>query len=205
MKKLTKYFFLILVLNYFSLNCLAISSESKKNNFIPVCARSEAIKLYFENYFNLPCQDIKPKHLVYITYMNLSFWGVSELLPGDFSGLSELIELNLRANDINYIDEGALAPLEQLLILNLSNNKIRFLNPNAFITLKNLITLDLSNNEIYEIQDSPFKGLKNLKQLDIYNNCVQLVNDVIGNPPMCLETLSTRAKKGLPSSININL
>lgn len=82
---------------------------------------------------------------------------------------AQLIQLDLRYDDIGDIDDGAFVNTSQLEVLHLGYNNLKTIKMSWFQTLSNLKELTFPHNKISEI-DGVFKGLTNLEHLDISHN-----------------------------------
>ncbi|XP_017275469.1 tsukushin [Kryptolebias marmoratus] len=82
--------------------------------------------------------------------------------------------LNLDANPIAKIREGAFAHLKDLAYLSLSGlRELREVEPNSFKGLQNLQVLDLSNNpELRSLNPAVFSGLGSLQELNLSGSSV---------------------------------
>lgn len=83
--------------------------------------------------------------------------------------------LNLDANPITKIKEGAFAHLKDLAYLSLSGlGKLQEVEPNSFKGLQNLQVLDLSNNpELKSLSPAVFNGLNSLQELNLSGSGVE--------------------------------
>lgn len=100
--------------------------------------------------------------------------GISNI--GPLSGLTNLIELRLGANQIS--DLGPVAGLTGLTILTLHENEISDIEPLG--GLANLTELSLRLNQVNDI--SPLAGLTNLSSLNLRFNQVSDISALISNP-----------------------
>ncbi|CAH0719282.1 unnamed protein product, partial [Brenthis ino] len=85
---------------------------------------------------------------------------------------SDIQVLDLHGNNINELQQDALATIELLNLqrLNLSSTNLRFLHQNAFRELRILIELDLSRNYLTELSPDTFKGNERLRLLVLNDN-----------------------------------
>lgn len=118
--------------------------------------------------FDLECRlfsddgDLSPlSNLTQLTYLDLSYNGISDLSP--LANLTELKELSLNNNEIS--DISPLSNLAQLTELSLWGNEISDLSPLSHLT--QLTYLDLSDNKISE-QDINWLADKLPDCCDIY-------------------------------------
>lgn len=83
-----------------------------------------------------------------------------------------LTEISLDGNQIKTIDEDVFTGLPNLLYLNLRKNEIERLNKNMFRGLRSLSVLDLSRNHIKSVEPGSFRHLYSLNVLNLYNNFI---------------------------------
>ncbi|PSN41397.1 hypothetical protein C0J52_25740 [Blattella germanica] len=87
-----------------------------------------------------------------------------------FSGLTNLVELDLSENLLTAVPTETFTDYTNLMRLTLSGNPIRVLKTGAFQHLPYLTTLELSNCEIEMIEDKAFTGLPKLEWLKLDSN-----------------------------------
>lgn len=98
-------------------------------------------------------------------------------IPDVFSGLKNLLQLDLSSNKLTGISKNILA-LDKLESLKLSDNKIKNVSKDIN-KLKNLQSLELQNNEITELPDT-IVTLKKLETLYIHSNKLKKLPIKIG-------------------------
>ncbi|CAK1540187.1 unnamed protein product [Leptosia nina] len=97
-----------------------------------------------------------------------------------FSGLDQLIDLNLSNNRLRYIPSDVFWYTPQLDILDLSSNVFETLKNEPFIMHNKLQVLNLNNCRIKFLPDRLFSRLPNLRKLDLSENyMVTLSLDVL--------------------------
>ena len=123
------------------------------------------------------------------------------LHTGMFEGLGDLVELDIYANLISYIEHNTFTPLRKLLRLtawgnqltaldqcmlsgllslsdlNLSRNRLKTIENNTFHGFEKLHHLDVSNNLLTAIHMDTFSGLKNLEDLHISKNLLSFIHE----------------------------
>ena len=114
-----------------------------------------------------------------------------------FTGLLNLVELDLSANKLYKIPTSSFPAIPNLQSLSLKENLLRIVPPGAFISLPHLVKLDLRQSEIKHLNPGAFSGLRRLERLYLSNNLVsgvERVEDVLpvihelrleGNPWSC--------------------
>lgn len=105
-----------------------------------------------------------------ILVLDLSFNKISLLHSNSFRGLDELEHLLLNNNKICYLPLGVFGHLNTLKHLNLANNKIRNLDIAAFSGLQHLVTLNISANNIADFDGAALLPLSHVSHLDISKN-----------------------------------
>lgn len=90
-------------------------------------------------------------------------------------GLTKLVKLSLRDNQLDFIHEVSFGDLGALESLYLKSNKIVILPTKLFSKLDKLRFLDLSDNRINRISLAQFENNRDLEQLEINNNQLVIV------------------------------
>ena len=96
-------------------------------------------------------------------------------LPGIFTPLGSLVELDLTSCHIRQFASGTFANLTILLQLYLSDNQLTSIPKDAFQGLHNLRVLQLQSNSIAFIEQLLFKGTNELELLYLQNNHISTV------------------------------
>lgn len=132
---------------------------------------------------------------------------IARLNGGTFYRLKNLRYLQLTANSIEAIQEGAFSDLPSLYSLDISHNKLRTLTDRIFDGLDNLGCLLVRNNEISAIQSEAFKDLRGLFNLELSNNKIEeLGESVFGDlDNLGHLVLKNNRIQGLPPRIFANL
>lgn len=107
-----------------------------------------------------------------LTKLDLGFNSMGEKLEKEaFPQLPSLIDLNLEANRIQFIDFDAFANVKDTLkVLNLAANYLEYIPTKSLEILTNLEKLTIGRNRISIIGDEAFRGLINLKTLILRND-----------------------------------
>ena len=92
------------------------------------------------------------------------------LRAGDFSGLTELVELWLFRNRLTELPAGVFAGLDELQRLLLGFNRLTGLREGVFSGLPRLTDLSVQENELTRLPPNVFAGLSRLQELWIYGN-----------------------------------
>ena len=92
------------------------------------------------------------------------------LRAGDFSGLTELVELWLFRNRLTELPAGVFAGLDELQRLLLGFNRLTGLREGVFSGLPQLTDLSVQENELSRLPPNVFAGLSRLQELWIYGN-----------------------------------
>ncbi|XP_048258457.1 uncharacterized protein LOC124137409 [Haliotis rufescens] len=103
--------------------------------------------------------------------LDLSYNLLEIIGPNVFRDLQNLKTLVLAGNrKLRYLSPGAFSGLMNVVAVDLSRLAIDVLETGTFEGLSGAVTLTLEGNRITEIEDGAFQGLVNLKKLDIRNN-----------------------------------
>lgn len=105
-----------------------------------------------------------------ILILNLSFNKIHLLHTRSLQHLDELEHLLLNDNQICHLPLGVFGQLQALTHLNLANNKLRALEISSLSGLTNLITLNISGNNIADFDGAALLPLSRVSHLDISRN-----------------------------------
>ncbi len=148
--------------------------------------------------------DVTPAHLAAIIDLSLRSKGITSLKSSDFSGLSNLANLDLSGNSISNIS--VLSGLTKLTELNLSDNSIS--NISVLSGLTKLTTLYLERNAISNVsalerltkltnlylESNPISDYAPLRRLKKANPNIYISINIENNPPQFTQgTNTTRA------------
>ena len=145
--------------------------------------------------------DVTPAHLAAIIDLRLRSKGITSLKAGDFSGLSNLANLDLSDNSISNIS--VLSGLTKLTELNLSDNSIS--NISVLSGLTKLTTLYLERNVISSVsvlerltkltnlylESNPISDYAPLRRLKKANPNIYISINIDNNPPQFTQGTST--------------
>ncbi|KPM09626.1 Toll/interleukin-1 receptor-like protein [Sarcoptes scabiei] len=103
---------------------------------------------------------------------------ISVIPPGLFSGLAQVIELDLSNNEVtsHWIGPTTFSDMSRLLSLDLSYNKLSRIDANAFRALFTLQSLSLKYNEIESLAENAFSTNRNLHTLSLSGNRLMTLN-----------------------------
>ena len=107
--------------------------------------------------------------------LDFSFNSLTYISTHTFSLLPKLTHLNLHANQLEGISQGAFSSNLFMQNLNLSRNSMTTLDRYCFTGLQLLLYLDLSNNLLRNV-DGAFEGLGQLSKLDLCHNKLKQIN-----------------------------
>ena len=174
-------------------------TDVDETSITPVNQRTQQVQdAIVEAVYDVDSADaVTPAHLTVITYLSLSFQGITSLKSGDFSGLTALTELELYGNSISDI-----SPLEDLTALThlyLGDNSIS--DVSVLEDLTALESLYLSGNPISDY--APLRTLKTA--IENAGNSIYIDIDINNNPPVFTEGNSTTrsVSENMPSYTKI--
>ncbi len=180
---------LTVILAMLVLAALQVPAAAQANRLTPVCDRSPRVR--DEIVERVPgindCAEVTEAHLAEIDEV-LDLRGpidilriplearetrpdiISELRPGDFSGLTSLQGINLAQNNLTSLPERIFSGLPALQQLLLSYNRLTSLPEGVFSGLSSLEQLRLDSNSIIGLQDGIFSELTSLQGLYLGRN-----------------------------------
>ena len=123
------------------------------------------------------CWEVTSDHLAAIDSLVLNDKRIAMLLPGDFAGMSGLVDLNLTNNDLTDLPGGIFAGLSTLRYLSLHENDLAALPGDAFADLSSLESLGLGSNDLTTLPDGIFTGLTSVRQLHLHGNRLNALPD----------------------------
>ncbi len=88
---------------------------------------------------------------------------------------SSAVYLDMRKNDLQYLDETSLTGFQQLRYVYLDGNQIRNITPGAFAQCPKIRAVYLQNNEIGVVHSQVFSGLRDLRYLYLNSAEVQRI------------------------------
>ncbi|XP_046578665.1 G-protein coupled receptor GRL101-like [Haliotis rubra] len=112
-----------------------------------------------------------------LAVLNLANLGIRELEQECFSGLENLVHLDLRKNFLKKIPKRVFRNMRNLHTLLLAGNDIFEAYPGSFDGLLNLPSLDLSNMAFTTIVEDMFYGLSSLMFLNLSHNKLTSIED----------------------------
>ncbi|KAI8499412.1 hypothetical protein Bbelb_224630 [Branchiostoma belcheri] len=112
-----------------------------------------------------------------LTYMDLSHNDITTIKQSAFRELSRLSFLDLSYNLVQNIVEKTFEGLGNLEHLKLAANTITVIKQSAFRGLSRLRSLDLSDNRIQYVTEMTFEGLGNLTHLNLAFNGITVIGD----------------------------
>lgn len=126
----------------------------------------------------------------------------------NFAGMTNLVTLDLRFNEIEFLPNDTFLDLFSLEILSMGGNFIKKLPPNIFSNMLNLRFLDISDNELLFFDDEILSTNMELEEILLNHNRVRAINsnfekfkdigfiDLRGN--VCIDTLYLRDHPDFP-------
>ena len=97
--------------------------------------------------------------------LDLSNYGLTEILSDTFAGLVHLQKLDLQGNNIENVNDGAFASLPNLEFLDLSRNSLEYVQRTTFAGLVSIKRLKLSGNNVQTIEEGSFQSMKSLEKV----------------------------------------
>lgn len=116
--------------------------------------------------------------------------GFTEIQSQHFEALHSLERLDLKANKINRINEGAFKSNEKLKSVDLTGNRLKIVPPTTFDGLRDFEALYLTMNSIELTENKPFLKSKSLKHLRINECSISSIHEQTFSELHSLESLN---------------
>ena len=142
---------------------------------------------------NISCNIIKflPTFPASLKVLDLSENKISYIDDNVFSGLTNVLQINLAHNKINFIYQNAFKNNAKLQALGLGHNNISIFDYHMFPLNSSLNTLFLTHNNISDICAFPTEYFPLLRVLDISNNKIKkIVSDNYGHHNLFPESIA---------------
>ena len=139
--------------------------------------RDEILNQLSSAYPDITCDQVTLAQLRTISELDLRSKGITALKPGDFAGLTNMVNLTLGNNRLVSLPDGVFDGLTNLERLDLYENSLESLPDNVFDDLTNLEKLRLYRNSLVSLPDGVFDGLTNLERLDLDQNSLVSLPD----------------------------
>lgn len=130
-----------------------------------------------------------------LAFLKVRHCSVTEISKKHFTNLTELRELDLGGNQIEYVPSDAFEDLKKLYKLDLSFNRIRFLHENTFAALEGLTNLYLYYNQIEALHPNIFSSLVNVDRIDFEGNKIRDLDENIFKNATSLESINISKNK----------
>ena len=127
--------------------------------------------------------------------LNVAENGVSDIKPGIFEGLQQLLLLSLDGNALTVIKAMVFKELVSLETLDLDNNQIYLLQKDWSYGLDNLRNMWLKKNHLVQLHSYTFTYLYNLLVLDMSYNMITNLEQNVFNPVKSLVNLFLNVNK----------
>ena len=142
------------------------------------------------------CNEVTAAHLAGITHaIDFTEFGWTNLLEGDFNGLSSVNSLIIKNRPLTELPEGIFDELENLTVLQLSGNRLTGVRADAFSNLGKLQELDLSNNPISRLQNGTFDNLAKVQELRLNDLMLERIPDGLFDGMTGLKDLSLHGNR----------
>ncbi len=149
----------------------------EESEILAVCDRTPQVRDALAALVNKACEDIGTKDLVRVVSLDLSNTGMSYLKSEDFSGMSNLRQVNASSNDFTSWTAACAASFgNSVQNIDLTYNYLggtgAQIKSGCFTATKypDLRSLHLAGNRINSLAGTPFSGLTKLEILDLSQN-----------------------------------
>ena len=182
------------------------TDTAKVTVFGGICGRTEAVRNAILDRISgvSNCALVTDAHLAAITgTLYLVRDGITALAAGDFAGLTELKNLDLRDNELTTLPTGVFAGLTALRDLYLDDNELTTLPTGVFAGLTALGVLRLPDNGLTTLPTGVFAGLTTLRDLYLHNNELSTLPDDVFEPLTALTRLYLNSNEltALPAGV----
>ena len=109
-----------------------------------------------------------------VTNVDLSDNVLEDLTVASMVHVRNVVELKMKNNHIESIEDGAFQLLAELQTLDLSHNRLKTIHQDTFSGALRLLHLDLSSNQLERV-DGAFAEMHMLNRLDLRNNKIKSV------------------------------
>ena len=117
------------------------------------------------------------KHLLYLSFLNMSICGVSEISNDSFKFMTNLLVLDMSYNSIRVFPADLFARQHRLkMLLLIGNLQIHVIEPRAFNGLLSVSHFELTNAHIGHLSRDAFQSLS-LETLDLSHNTIELMDN----------------------------
>ena len=136
-----------------------------------VCNRTPVVRdILMDVIGALTCGEVTSEQLSRVGVLDFGRYEIGTLQAHDFSGLDNLIKLELRNSSLTRLPEGIFRGLGKLKSLGLSQNQLTGLPADVFSGLSNLVRLRLEQNHLASLPAGLFDGLVSLRFLNLGEN-----------------------------------
>ncbi|HUU03702.1 MAG TPA: leucine-rich repeat protein [Myxococcota bacterium] len=164
----------------------ALTRGYKEPPLVPVCKRTPQVRDAIVQRTGVACEKIGPDQLARIKSLSLDKKDLKQLKPGDFSGLSELNNLDMMSNPLNKLPAEAFDGLFKLTSLNFQGCRLTTIPEGIFKHLGSLKSLYLNHNRLVKLPVGALEGLNSLTFLSLNHN------RLVSLPPLIFKPLPKR-------------
>jgi len=186
--------------------CSKLNDENTKENKVIIPS--------YENFKDIISIDILyPTNLTQVPHFILAKFpklrqirmmntGITSLNAESFRYGHNLMQLDLRRNQISIVPANVFDNLNRLESINLAYNKINRIVPGAFNHIPALRTVILSNNHIETIETNSFTDAANLTELYLESNAIHNIEiDAVKIPKLEIISLKDNRLTSLPQNV----
>lgn len=141
------------------------STLSYGAEFLPVCERTEPVKLFLETFLNKTCDAITTEDLATILRVAVPNAHITEFKDGDFTGLPNLEILNIKGNPYTTLQPGLLSDLPLLKTLVIFRTGLIAIPDDLLANNSELENLYIFGNPFRSLPDSFVTRLSQLQHL----------------------------------------
>ncbi|RZC37879.1 phospholipase A2 inhibitor-like [Asbolus verrucosus] len=113
-----------------------------------------------------------------LTTLNLDGNGITNIAPGAFDDMVDLIGISITQNPLSYWNPHWLTNTPSLIVVNMKYNRIEELGPDSFKNFQGerTLTVNFDHNKIRTINGDAFRGITRITRLSFNHNQLEILN-----------------------------
>lgn len=145
----------------------ACFSAVSQGSFLPVCERTEAIKLNLEQSLNKPCGIITEADLLTVKRVAVARKSILQFKEKDLTGLKNLEILNIRSNPFTELPEGFFQDQGALRTLVIISTKLTRFPEDFLKDTPHMQKLHIFRNQVKHLSEANFRYFSEAEELAV--------------------------------------